>query len=411
MRTSRWMLLLALLATAAVVVIWWFWPDPRRAAAEEAIRRRDYAAAYAHLQGCLERRPNDAALQFLAGRTARRAGLHERAATHLRIYQRLQGETPALQLEHALMRGQRGDRQVEPYLRARVDAGDADTLLIWEVLIQLYLDDYRLIDARDCLDRYLERRPDDVPALLGRGHIWGLLQHYPDAAADYRRAVASEPDNDRARLRLAETLQITGPPEEAAEQFEWLRSHRVNDLAARLGLARAWRQLGRIEPARQLLDDLLAENPRDIGALTERGRLALEAREPKRAADWLRRAVDLAPHNREALYNLSRCLQEIGPEEEARTCQTRFERADADLKSLAQLTREVLRSPRDAARRCKVGAILLNNGEEKEGLRWLELILREDAGYVPAHRTLAEYYERLGKPELAARYRAAERGR
>ncbi|HEY7310541.1 MAG TPA: tetratricopeptide repeat protein [Gemmataceae bacterium] len=407
----RWGLpLLGLTAAGIALAVWYFRPDPRQAAAEEALQRRDYAGAYTLLQGCLQRRPDDARLQFLAGRTARRAGLYEEAAKHLRACQRIQGETPALTLEHALMRGQRGERQVEPYLQSRVAAGDPDTLLIWEVLIQMYLDDYRLFEARDCLDRYLERRPDDVVALLGRGHIWELLQHYPEAVRDYQRAVRAEPENDRARLRLAGALQITGPPQEAAEQFEWLRSHRPDDPVVRLGLARAWRQLGRLDEARQLLDDLLSDDARHVGALTERGRLALEEREPQRAAVWLRRAVELAPHNREALYNLSRCLQLTGPDAEARDCQTRFERADADLKSLAQLTKEVLRSPRDTTLRCKVGVILLNNGEEQEGVRWLQRVLREAPSYRPAHQALADYYQRSGNSERATDHRRMAEG-
>jgi len=396
---------LCLCVASAAFAYWHFRPDPRLAAAEQALRRRDYAGAYALLESCLERRPDDANLQFLAGRTARRAGLYDQAAQHLRACQRLQGESSSLTLEYALMRAQRGDLRDESYLRARAAADDPDTLLIWEVLIQQYLDSYRLFEARDCLDRYLERRPDDVPALLGRGYIWERLLHYPEAVNDYRRAVQIEPDNERGRLRLAEALQITGPPQEAVEQFEWLRQRRPDDPVVRLGLARAWRQQGRTEPARQLLDAILADHPRNVGALTERGRLALEEGEPGQAVVWLRQAVDLAPYDREALYNLSRCLQLSGPDAEARACQVRFERADADIKRLAQLTKEVLRSPRDAVLRCEGGIILLHNGEEQEGVRWLQLALRYDPEYRPAHAALADYYQRGGNPDLAAHHR------
>jgi tetratricopeptide (TPR) repeat protein len=402
----RWVLLGAGLALAAAgLAAWFFRPDPRLAAAERALEHHDYTGAYDHLRDCLRRRPDDPRLLFLAARTARRAGLYEQAEKHLGACQRLQGKSDAIALERALARAQRGDAEIEPYLTARVEKGDPDTLLILEVLIQYYLDTYQLFKARDCLDRYLERRPDDVQALLGRGYIWERLFYYNGAANDYRRAVLVEPENDHARLRLAETLLIVGPPEEAAEHFERLRQRHPDSPAARLGLARARRQQGRTAEARELLDALLAEQPRHAGALAERGRVALDEGDAERAAGWLRQAVALALSDRTALYNLYNCLLACGADVEARDCRERLARLDADLSRLGQLTKVVLRTPHDPAPRCEAGLLFLRNGEEEEGVRWLNMALHEAPGYRPAHRALADHYQRTGRPELAARHR------
>lgn len=401
----RLLLGLGLILAGGGLLFWYLRPDPHLAAAEQALARHDYAAAYALVEDSLARRPDDPRLLLLAGRTARRAERFEQAAKHLNAYRRLKGENPSLTLEWSLLRLQQGDGSVEAYLRKRAEGGGPDALLIWEILSQYYLDGYRLFEARDCLDRYLEQRPDDVFALLGRGVIWERLLHFPEAVRDYRRAVQAEPDNELARFRLAENLTITGPSEEAAEQYEWLRRRRTEDAAVQLGLARAWRQMGRIEEARQLLDNILRRHPQRAAALTERGRLDREAGQLQQAADWLRRAVDLAPHDREALYNLWLCLKECGPEEEARQCYKRFERADADLKRLGFLAKEVLRQPRDPALRSEGGLLFLRNHQEEEGVRWLLQALRLDPEYRPAHQALADYYQRKGKPELATRHR------
>jgi Flp pilus assembly protein TadD len=403
---ARWLLLgAAVLAAGSGAVAWLLRPDPDRVAAERAIERRDYATAYDHLEECVKRRPHDARFLFLAARTARRAAHYEQAEEHLRACQRLEGPTDAIALERALIRAQQGDSEVESYLLARVSQGDPDTLLIWEVLIQQYLDTYQLFKARDCLDRYLERRPDDVQALLGRGFVWERLFFYPEAVDDYRRAVQVEPENDRARLRLAETLLITGPPDQAAEQFEELRWRHPDSRAARIGLARAWRRQGRTAEAGQLLDALLAEDANEAGALTERGLASLDEGDAAGAETALRRAVALAPADPEALHNLCQCLRLRGRDDELRDYQACFDRLDADLKRLAQVTNAVLKAPHDPALRCEAGVLFLRTGEEQEGVRWLNLALHEAPGYRPAHQALADYYQRTGRSDLAGRHR------
>jgi tetratricopeptide (TPR) repeat protein len=393
---ARWLLLaMALVLVAGGALAWLLWPDPDLTAAGRALDCRDYAAAYPRLTECLKRRPRDCRLLFLAARTARRAGLYPQAEEHLRVCQHLEGPTDAIALERALLRAQQGDLEIEPYLQGRAQQGDPDTLVIWETLIQVYIQTHRLFDALDLLNRYLERRPDDVDVLLGRGFVRERLFEYPDALKDYRRAVAIAPDNDRARRRLAETLLVLGPPEEAVEQFTLLRQRQPGDADVQLGLARAHRQLGHDDQARPLLDALLVEYPQHVGALTERGRLALDEGDLGRAEDWLRTAVAHAPYDRPALYNLYQCVQRRGPEEEARVCRARFDRVDADLKRLDTISQAVLERPRDPALRCEGGEIFLRNGQEEEGLLWLNMALRLDPDYHPAHQALAAYRERV----------------
>jgi tetratricopeptide (TPR) repeat protein len=391
---ARWLPLgAALLVAAGSAVAWLLWPDPDLAAAERALERRDYATASAHLEECAKRWPRDPRVLFLAASTARRAGLYPQAEEHLRACQRLQGPTDAIALERALIRVQQGDPAVEPYLKTRAERGDPDTLLIWETLIQVYVQSHRFFEALDLLDRYLERRPDDVHVLLGRGFVRERLFQYPDALKDYRLAVAAAPDDARARRRLAETLLVLGPPEEAVAEFTDLHRRQPDDADVRLGLARAHRQLGHNDEARQLLDAILVEHPEHAGALTERGRLALDEGDLARAEEWLRAAVARAPYERQALYNLYQCVQRRGPEAEARACRARFDRVDADMKRLDAISQAVLERPRDPALRCEGGEIFLRNGEEQAGLTWLNLAIRLDPNYRPAQQALAAYRE------------------
>ena len=53
--------------------------------------------------------------------------------------------------------------------------------------------------------------------------------------------------------------------------------------------------MGQLEEARQLLDAMLADDPDRAPVLLERGRLALDMKQPAEAEAWLRRAVARAP--------------------------------------------------------------------------------------------------------------------
>jgi predicted Zn-dependent protease len=104
------------------------------------------------------------------------------------------------------------------------------------------------------------------------------------------------------------------------------------------------------------------------------------------------------------LHNLCQCLRLRGKEEELHEYQVKLDRLHADLSRLGQLAIEVQRAPHDPALRCEGGIIFLRTGEEQEGVRWLNMALREAPGYGPAHQALAEYYQRTGQAGLAARH-------
>ena len=66
---------------------------------------------------------------------------------------------------------------------------------------------------------------------------------------------------------------------------------------------------------------------------------------------------------------------------------------------------DINKSPNDPALRTEIGNILLRAGSAPEGVHWLYSALRQAPTYVPAHRTLMAYFERIGQPERAAPHR------
>jgi predicted Zn-dependent protease len=341
-----------------------------------------------------------------AARAARRAGRYPDAERHLRACRRLQGPSDARLLEDALLTAQRGNLAgVERYLLSfRPDHADAP--LILEVLVPAYLEARRRPEALRGMVQLLRPQPDHAPALVWRGRVKEqFFDSPPQAIEDYRRALELDPDNDEARLRLAEVLVAADEAAEALPHFERLRERQPWNPPVFLGLARCRHAAGQLDEAEELLEAVLSRYPQDAPALTERGQLALEQGRTAEAERWLRQALAVAPANPLANYALAQCLQRDGRLNEAEKYLKTFRRIEADVRRLKQLVPQVLRAPHDPALRYEVGMIFLNNHRTEDGLAWLAGALREDPRHRPTHRALAEHYERAGNAALAARHR------
>jgi Tfp pilus assembly protein PilF len=400
-------LVVSLLGLGAYQAGWYWHADYHRRAAEQALARYDFDEAQEHLAACLRAAPRSAPFHFQMARAARRAGRYEQAAEHLEKCQQLEGVTPENALERALLKTAWGEiADTEQFLQRQVDRDAPETAQILEALAQGYIRTYRLGNAAHCLDRLLQREPENVRALLWRGSLRQSAGNDAGAEADYRRAVEVQPEHLGARCRLGEFLLRHTQAEEALSQYETARQRPGGDQpAVLLGLARSHRQLGATDTARQVLDDLLARWPHDADALIERGKLALESESPAAAEGWLRRAVADSPFSGQANYLLAQSLRGQGKDDEARESEAAQERIENDRKRLELVVVQVGKAPSDPAPRLEAGLICLRNGKEGEGLRWLLSALQRAPQDGPTHAALADYYERAGKPDLAAKHR------
>lgn len=378
------------------------WTELRLRAAEQALQAHDYNEARRLLVPCLHWRPGWSRAHFLAARVARCERHYDDAERHLKACERQGYDPEALTIERLLTRMQLGDTGPEPTLRRLAEADNPHSLAILEVLAQHYVDSYQLLRARESLDRYLGQRPHDLKALLGRGYVYERLLYFALAREDYRQAVEAHPESDLARLRLAQMHLLAGEPKEARKHFRELQQRRPEDAEVVLGLARAQRQLGQRGEAKRLLAALLAKQPRHLAALAERGGLALDEEDLSGAETWLRRAVGLAPYDQTATSQLREALRRQGKDLEARECEARLKKIAADLKRLHQVTKAVMMAPNDPDLRYEGGLLFLRNGEEAEGLRWLQIALRLNPGHRPARSALEAHLRQSRRPRPPA---------
>jgi tetratricopeptide (TPR) repeat protein len=394
--------LVCVLGAAGYAVYRQVWAELHCRRAEEALARSlrvpgagPLAEARDHLACCLRVWPNSPRVNYLMARAARRAGDADDAARYLRRAEQSGWVVEAIDLEKALGAVQHGDlERTEPVLASFVERGHPDKLVILEALVLGCRRTYQLPRALAYLDTWLGAEPDSVRALLWRGETLLLLGRDRDALADYRKAVEVDPREDEARLKLAELLLAAHQPDEASAHFAGLVERHPDQAEALLGLARCRAEQGDMAGAVTLLDRLLSLQPEHPAALAERGKIALDDGSPLDAEKWLRRAARVAPFERETLYTLSRCLAANGHRQEAEECLARIRRIDEDRKRLDELRIAVMKAPHDASLRCEMGLVLLRNGQDREGVRWLQSALHEQPGYAAARQALEDHDRR-----------------
>jgi tetratricopeptide (TPR) repeat protein len=384
----------------------YLWAERYYQQALRDLEHRDYSRARARLALCQRMKPQSGAVRLLEARAARLAGDSDDAERHLTACAELQGSADAIAAERAMLQVQNGQLAGgEGILLSEIEKLNPDTPLMLEALVQGYRKTGRLDHAVLCLDHWLARYPNAVQAFLWRGEINEQVNALVDALEDYRRAVQLDPTRDDARLRLAQLLMRTLAMDEAVGHFEYLYQQNPGDSFVAVGLARCRRAQGRLAEARELLEGVLASFPNDPLALSDRGKLALEEDQPKEAEKWLRRALANAPFDREANFLLAGCLRQLGKSEESKIYSARVRSIEADLEALSKLNKQISATPRDPAPRYQGGVILLRNKQDEEALRWFRGALQEDPFHVPTHEALADYYERTGQRDLAARHR------
>jgi tetratricopeptide (TPR) repeat protein len=282
-----------------------------------------------------------------------------------------------------------------------------ESVLILEAFIKGYTKNYELVHVLECLEIWLKKEPDNVQALLWRGNVMEIMRRIDDAAEDYRRAVELEPNNEEARRLLAIYLVSNHQGTTAIRHFQWLRERFPSDPAVLLGLARAMHEVGKAEEAGRLVDQVLEENALNGLALLEKGRLALERGELTEAENWLRKAVSLAPFDKDTLFSLWHCLKKQQKHDEATEWRARFDQIDIDSFKLMEVVMQIRQAPSDPNLRLEAGKLLIQNAQEVEGLRWLDSALRQDPNHQPTRKYLADYFEKRGDKQRAAYFHKA----
>jgi predicted Zn-dependent protease len=382
-----------------------------QAAAEQAIAKYDFPTARRLLAQCIQWRPRDPALRLLNAQAARRDGDLDAAQEQLDFHRELvKGDTSERTLELALLSAQRGSvEEVVTYLISCLDAHHPASEQILEALAVGCVSIYHLNRARFWLQELLERVPHNPIGQLIRAQMSETMGSEPLALERLRNLVADFPNYDQARQFLADLLLKRLLFDEAAGHYEVLRRRQPGQLAPLLGLARCRDRIGRSEEARPLMRELEERYGDNSDALLECGKFALHDNRLIDAERLLRRALELAPYNRDIYLHLGTCLEQLGKTEESRRCLQRHEEIEADMIRLEKAFEAMVKAPTDPEPHFEAGQICLRNRQDQEALRWFRGVLQLNPNHKPTHQALADYYASHGDSQRAAYHR--QRGR
>ena len=415
LRSRRFRIWLVLLLVPALTVAAYLGLPALRAelrfrSAEKARKRRDFADARGILLANLAADPTSARDHFLLARVARQSGAFEDAEEQLDLCKKWDGASPRVAFERMLLSVQQGyfTRHTEVQLRGRIEQGDAESVEILEALSVGCLVTYRFADALGYLSKWIELTPGNFQAHVWRSMAKDRLSDTHGARADAERAVALAPTNFSAQLRLGQTLLKSTAIQEAEKVFEQLAQHYPRDPLVAIGLARAKSKVhpDGVEAAR-ILDDLLTQFPDDSPVLLERGRLALQMGETARAESWLRKAAELAPWEYQVQYTLLQSLRQQGKLTDADQVEETVRRLEEASHRLHEFNEKFKQEPYNPSNHCAIARILLEVGNHKEAVHWLQAALKIDSNQPLANLLLADYYAKRGEPGKAARYREA----
>ena len=330
-----------------------------------------------------------------------------------------------------------------PELQERTAAANRDTLRALGQLSRLYHANGFLAEAQRCYQGLEQLQPDEPRWWHRHATILAGYGDLEPAIARWRRVVTLAPAYLPAQLRLAAALAKTGRTADAARVYTDVLQRKAGDAHALLGLAQLDLEAGRWEPARQRLEQIVAQTSHELGAdllvtvyehfgqtsearaVRARAKAAGSFRDPpdpwiddllaecfdayrlslaaglaQRAGDragaarWLERAVELAPGDVGVRFQLASLRLEQGDRSAARS----------------HLERCTALAPKFADAWAHLSALWERGGDSRRAAEVLEAGLRECPDSPGLHLMRARQWRDAGRvSDAIAEYRASIR--
>jgi tetratricopeptide (TPR) repeat protein len=421
MRIPTWRLLLVIfflalgVSAAAYAFTWWKNSRDAKASPEALISFRlaqdsasnlDLETAKTHLRQCLNSWPLDAEVHFLLARLCRRSNDFAGWQIHLGHAEALQWSKEEVQRETILMRIQADALpSVEALVMEQLASGSIDKDLLLEAWVKRCLDQVRIDEAIRGATFWMEQSPRNGQALFLRGQANQARRAFDKAIADYEQALELQPNYAEALLGLADAHVLQGQYDLALQKYQSFLKLRPEHVGALFGVAHCQFFLGHKDEAKKSLQTLFVANQNHPAGVFLQGKILMEEGDNKEALAWLRRAEKLAPNEIDITYSLAGLLRKLDQIEEASQYDQKVQELRTGIARLEILRQQARQEPDNIDLRYEGATLFAKLGQEEEAERWFLIVLRLNPNHVPAHRALADYYQKKGDPRQAELHR------
>lgn len=211
-------------------------------------------------------------------------------------------------------------------------------------LVTLLSDEGEVTKAVDVADKAVSIFPRDAEILVVRGAAYTLVGETAKARADFKAAIKTSPLYGPPRFFLAVSEYRDGNYGVACDDISQALKIGVKDSDLYYLLAEA---ILRLDPSNSQkamieLNRAVAMNPRQVQALSLRGKLRLQQHDLKDAVSDLELAHKIDPASPSATYNLARAYFALGKTEEASALSKQLAASSAD--AVSELTDQKLKS-------------------------------------------------------------------
>lgn len=346
--------------------------------------------------------------QYLDAKAARRLGDFRHATQALERAASLDWDAADLSRERVLAVVQTGQTAaMEGELKAifATELDPAETEDVYEAMANGHLAAFDSPEFHQCLDYWLQWNPQAVKPRLMRAQFYQQISNNLEASKQYAALVQDHPESRDARLGLGACLLELNQPAAAESQLR-ICLEELREPKAAVLLARSLIQTGQ-SPAAGLLLREFKETPNPAAraeVLKELGRWCLDQGQSQEAVASLEESVKLAPEVAPAWHALASAYALQGQREKSQQALSISQETQLRLQRLGVVVVEISTNPQSLALRIEAAQILFQQGMDQDAVAWLNTVLSRDPQHRQTHELLAEYHERQGNTELAARH-------
>lgn len=208
--------------------------------------------------------------------------------------------------------------------------------------------------ALETLESVAAQDKQNVFAQLNLARAYSLTGDLEKSEAQFARAIALEPKNALLHFEAGEAALEWGDPETAIKHLQQANKLVPEELVPRILLVGAFRQAGRAEESKSLLEALIRENPEEPLVLEEACSSYLEMEEPARAVGFAETLVRVEPDEPEHKQLLGVALYTAGEVDRARDVLGKLVEAEPNFYEARRTLAEILEAQGDTATAMKL---------------------------------------------------------